>query len=329
MVAAGVITAPAASAHGGPIGLSVLTNSPSGPLQSSLRVHAVWLGDGDDADGLSVVVQGSGPGTTSASLGGGGGVYQGTIGYPAGGTWTLTVSVVGAPYPYSAAPLVVNVDVEGAPPPTASPTAPPTAAPGPSDPTPTPSDPATTSTPPTTTATPGSSTPPGAAEAAAAGVGPIVVVPRAVGRGAYGIVTFAVPNARADAAVMGVEARFPARQPLLSAQTQALSGWTATVNEVKLDNPGSNVTQRVGSVTWRTATSPLAPGQVELYTVSIGPFPEKAKAMRVEFVQTYSDGTQVTWDARPTRATPHPAHASATIRLTRPSASSSGAPGSH
>jgi hypothetical protein len=318
-----VVTAPPAFAHGGPIGLSVLANSPSGPLQSYLRIQAVWLGDGDDADGLSVAVSGSGPGGTGASLGGGGGVYQGTIGYPVGGTWTLTVNVVGAPYEYSASPLVVNVNVEGLP----TPTPPPTQATSP------PPDPATTAPATTSPATPttvpsSSPTTVPIAAGAARNVGPIVVDPKSAGRGSYSIVTFAVPNARADADVVGVEARFPAKQPLLGAQTQALAGWPATVNNVDLARPKGNLTQRVGSVSWTTSVTPLKPGQVQLYTVSIGPLPKAGSAMWVDVVQTYSDGTQVLWTERPTKAEPHPVHASARLRLVEQK-TTSGAPGSH
>ena len=81
-------------------------------------------------------------------------------------------------------------------------------------------------------------------------------------------------------------------------------------------------------MTWVAAGAPLKPGQMQLYTVSIGPFPKKGTTMRVSLVQTYSDGTQVAWDATPTKATPRPAHQSAVIRLVKGS-TSTGAPGSH
>ncbi len=59
---------------------------------------------------------------------------------------------------------------------------------------------------------------------------------------------------------------------------------------------------------------PLKPGQVPLYTVSIGSLPKTGRAMWVDVVQTHSDGTQVLWAERSTEADPHPAHASARLR---------------
>ncbi len=60
---------------------------------------------------------------------------------------------------------------------------------------------------------------------------------------------------------------------------------------------------------------PLKPGQVPLYTVSIGSLPKPGRAMWVDVVQTLSDGTQVLWTERSTKADPHPVHASARLRL--------------
>jgi hypothetical protein len=327
----GTMTARPAFAHGGPIGLTALANSPAGPLQSFLRVHAVWLGDGDDADGLTISVQGSGPGTISSGLSGNSGVYQATLSYPAAGTWTLTVSVVGAPYDYSATPLVVSVVVEAptAPPTTAAPT--PTAAPAPggeTSPTGTPSTaevPPTTGPPAATGGPEGTAVPAGAAPDA---LGPaIVVVPKTVPNGSYSMVSLAVPNVRSSTDVVAVEAQFPARRPLLSAQVRAMPGWSAAVAIAKLAVPRGNITERVGSVTW-TATDPLGPGEFEQYIVSIGPLPKKARSMWIDVVQTYSDGQRVTWSARPTRQDPDPDLASARIRL-RKLAVAGGAPGSH
>jgi periplasmic copper chaperone A len=112
------VTAPAASAHGGPIALTVLAADATGPLQSLLRVQAAWASDGHGIDGLGLRVEGNGPGTTRGSMDSrGSGVYEATLTYPRSGDWQLTVSVVDGPadVAWSAAPLVVAQTVRDVP----------------------------------------------------------------------------------------------------------------------------------------------------------------------------------------------------------------------
>jgi hypothetical protein len=290
------VTAPPASAHGGPIALSTLAAEATGPLQSVLRVEAAWASDGHGIDGLTLNVEGTGPGTMSGVLGArGSGVYEATLTYPEGGEWELTVSVVDGPpdVAWSATPLVLSQTVSQGPGPTTT----------------------TVDNRATTTTSPGSSTVPRAS-------GPIVVEPRSVPRNSHSMLTFAVPNARRDTNLNRVALVFPAERPLLYATVRVVSGWTSTVTSAPLDPPIGNTTERVGSIEWTATDEGLSPGEFELFTFSIGPFPKEGRSIRIPTVQTYDSGEVVSWSEAPITGSGEPRYPAPIVRLGRTTSTS-------
>lgn len=146
-----------------------------------------------------------------------------------------------------------------------------------------------------------------------------------------GVLTFRVPTESATASTTGLLITFPANTPFTSVDTQPKAGWTATVSKKPLPAPvpgedGSMITQYVSQVDFR-ATSPasaIPPGQFDMFNLSAGPFP---KASRVSFgaLQTYSDGTTVSWDEQSADGTTEPAHPAPVLQLSPAGAAMSAA----
>jgi hypothetical protein len=312
-VIAALSGAPAAWAHGGVVTMSVVAANATGPLQSFLRVHAVWQ-DGDEAGGLTLTVQGSGPPGGIAPVvmqQAAEGDYRATINYPAGGTFQLTVTVAGpdvAPSP----PLVVSQTVEGAPPPTAPPATQPPATSPPATPTPT--------APPTTT--PASSAPQGTAPTAptalpsAGGVSvPVMLTPRTAPRSSAPVLSVVVPNVQRDSDVVRVEVRFPESTAILHVALRPLTGWNASVVHAPIANPTTNLTERVASIAWTAASGGLQPDQLQIFSFTAGPLPAKGSSILLPVVQTYASGAVLAWDGAAGAGVNRPAPV---LVLTRP-----------
>jgi uncharacterized protein YcnI len=136
------------------------------------------------------------------------------------------------------------------------------------------------------------------------------------------LVTFAVPNEEANASTTKVEVVFPTATPLLGVHAQAMAGWTVTVETAKLPKPvttdDGDITEAVSKVTW-TANDPsvaVGPDQFGAFTVLVGTLPSNTKAVVFKAVQTYSDGTVVSWIEPIVKGSPAPEHPTPILKLT-------------
>lgn len=105
------------------------------------------------------------------------------------------------------------------------------------------------------------------------------------------MVTVAVPNPSASASVDAVTVDLP--DGILGATTQALPGWTATVTRATTAQ-GASVPQ-VERITWTAESAVLAPGELQQFTVLIGPLPSTGRIARLPVTVGLSDGTARTW----------------------------------
>ncbi|TAM82317.1 MAG: DUF1775 domain-containing protein [Jatrophihabitans sp.] len=143
-----------------------------------------------------------------------------------------------------------------------------------------------------------------------AGTGPAfahvtVTAPGAV-QGGYAVLTFRVPNEEASASTTELVVHLPV--PIASVLVQPHPGWTATVAKA-----GSG---DVTEIDWRAddAASAIAPGQFDQFLVSAGPLP-KVSTLAFAAIQTYSDGTVVSWNETAAPGSAEPAHPKPTLTL--------------
>lgn len=147
-------------------------------------------------------------------------------------------------------------------------------------------------------------------------VGPASAHVRVSGEGAtqggYGVITFRVPTESDTASTTEVTVTFPADTPITSVSTQPKDGWTATVTKQPLpapqtDDDGNTITDYVSRVDFKATGAGIAPGEFDMFNLSVGPFP-KTDSVTFAALQTYSDGTTVNWNEQSADGSTEPEH---------------------
>ncbi|MBV6703400.1 YcnI family protein [Kitasatospora aureofaciens] len=146
----------------------------------------------------------------------------------------------------------------------------------------------------------------------------VTVQPGTAPQGGFPAVAFRVPDESDTASTTKLEVTLPADHPVASVATEAVPGWTATVEKTKLATPlktddGDRITEAVSKITWTAnAGAKIAPGQFQDFRISLGPLPTDTDKLVFKALQTYDDGTVVRWidESAPGQAEPqHPAPA--------------------
>lgn len=120
-------------------------------------------------------------------------------------------------------------------------------------------------------------------------------------RGGEGVVSFRVPTESATASTVGLTITFPASTPIVSALTQPVLGWSATVTTAPLTKPmttdDGTVDTYVTSVAWKAESSAagIQPGSFQTFSVSVSPLPDQP-TVTFPVLQRYSDGSTVDWN---------------------------------
>ena len=140
--------------------------------------------------------------------------------------------------------------------------------------------------------------------------------------GGYGKIVVSVPDESATASTTKIELALPIVTPFASVLVQPKAGWTFKAQESTLPKPittddGDTVTSAITEITWTATAGGIKPGEFDLFTISVGPFPDVA-TMSFSAIQTYSDGEVVKWNetAAP-GSTAEPEHPAPTLSLTR------------
>jgi uncharacterized protein YcnI len=153
----------------------------------------------------------------------------------------------------------------------------------------------------------------------------VTVQPGSLPKGASdAIVGFAVPNeSTTGASTVKVEIDFPTSTPLLGVHAQAIAGWTAAVETAQLPKPittdDGTITQAVSKVTWTATADGIGPDQYLLFSVLAGTLPSNASQLVFKAIQTYSDGSVVSWIEPTVKGAPAPEHPTPILKLTKKS----------
>jgi uncharacterized protein YcnI len=150
----------------------------------------------------------------------------------------------------------------------------------------------------------------------------VIVQPASLPKGATDVIfSFSTPNETTDGAnVTALEIDFPTNHPLLSAYAQTKAGWNATVVRSKLPKPittdDGTITDAVSKITWTATGGGIPPDQFDLFTVSVGQLPSNASSLEFKAIQTYSDGSTVSWIEDTVKGAPEPDHPAPVLKLT-------------
>ena len=147
----------------------------------------------------------------------------------------------------------------------------------------------------------------------------VTVSPERMARGTSDVIlTFRVPNESATAATTGLKVQFPLAHPIIVVNPEAGSGWHVDVVRTTLAKPvttdDGTFTSVTSEVDWSGGSIPV--GQFGEFNVLAQGIPSQASELVFKAIQTYGDGTVVSWIEVPSKAVPDPAYPAPTIILT-------------
>jgi uncharacterized protein YcnI len=160
----------------------------------------------------------------------------------------------------------------------------------------------------------------------------VTVDPESVPQGASdATLTFRVPNEGPAADTTKVDIQFPTDHPIAVLTPAAENGWTPTVTMQHLDTPittdDGSISDVVSEIVW--SGGKIAPGQFAEFKVLAQGVPSGVDSLKFPTVQTYSDGTVVSWIQDTTAGGPAADHPTPVLTLTAAAnSSSSSAPSS-
>jgi uncharacterized protein YcnI len=137
-------------------------------------------------------------------------------------------------------------------------------------------------------------------------------------KGGFATIAFQVPTELPDASTTKLRVQFPQDHPLLYVSVEPVAGWKYTIEKAKLPKPespyGEEITEAVSVITWEGGQ--IKPGEFQRFPVSVGPLPDDADSVSFPAIQTYDNGTEVTWIEKPTADGKEPEHPAPTLMLT-------------
>jgi uncharacterized protein YcnI len=142
------------------------------------------------------------------------------------------------------------------------------------------------------------------------------------------VLTFRVPNESATATVVALQVQFPLSHPIVLLSPEAGSGWNVSAHMARLPKPittdDGTFTSTTSEVDWSGGSIPV--GQFGQFAVLAQGIPTGTSELVFKAIQSYSDGTVVSWIQVPDRAVPDPPHPAPTITLTAAGGGTSSTP---
>jgi uncharacterized protein YcnI len=112
-------------------------------------------------------------------------------------------------------------------------------------------------------------------------------------------ITFRVPVEKDTANTVKLTVALPTDTPIASVEVLPLAGWTHVEKTAKLAKPivtdDGNITEAVSQITWTAANGGLKPGEYGEFTFIAGQLPDTDRLV-FPALQTYSDGSVVSWN---------------------------------
>ncbi len=149
----------------------------------------------------------------------------------------------------------------------------------------------------------------------------VTAQPGTAAKGSYPKVAFRVSDESATAGTVKLEVTLPAEHPIASVRTSPLPGWTAQITKAPLNPPVERdrvtITQAVRTITWTAQPGTrIGPDEFLDFEVSIGALPDDVDQLVMPAVQTYDDGTVVSWNETQAPGAAEPEHPAPSLTLT-------------
>lgn len=149
----------------------------------------------------------------------------------------------------------------------------------------------------------------------------VEIDPASEPQGSTVVFGFRVPTESPTASTVRLDVQFPTNHPFANVLVQQKPGWSFTTQSAPLPKPittdDGTFTSAVTEVSWVATGSGIPPGAFDLFTV-FATLPSHVSKLTFKAVQTYSDGSVVSWIQLPTKGAPPPDHPAPTLTLTKP-----------
>jgi uncharacterized protein YcnI len=146
----------------------------------------------------------------------------------------------------------------------------------------------------------------------------VTIDPAEALKGSFTKLTFRVPNEMELANTVKFDVKFDENHPIAEVSVKPKPGWTVTVSKkplrVPLQTATGEITSAVSQIVWSGGA--IAPGQFDEFEVSAGPLPSGVNLLLFPAVQTYNDGTEVSWIQQAFSGQPEPDRPAPQLRLT-------------
>jgi uncharacterized protein YcnI len=147
----------------------------------------------------------------------------------------------------------------------------------------------------------------------------VTVSPSSIPQGTSdAVLTFRVPNESTAASMTALRVQFPLDHPIVLVNPEAGSGWNVSVRTARLARPittdDGTFTSTTSEIDWSGGSIPV--GQFGQFNVLAQGIPSGTSELVFKAIQSYSDGTVVSWIQVPNRTVPDPPHPAPTITLT-------------
>ena len=148
----------------------------------------------------------------------------------------------------------------------------------------------------------------------------VEIDPASEPKGGTVVFAFRVPTESPTASTVRLDVQFPTTSPFANVLVQQKPGWTFTTQSAPLAKPittdDGTFTSAVTEVSWVATAGGIPPGAFDLFNV-FATLPSNTSKLTFKAVQTYSDGTVVSWIQLPTKGAPPPDHPAPVLNLTK------------
>jgi uncharacterized protein YcnI len=150
----------------------------------------------------------------------------------------------------------------------------------------------------------------------------VKVNPESAPKGSDAVLAFVVPNEKDSATTTKVVVQFPTDHPIAEALIEPIPGWTGVATQFTVTTPivtdDGPVNTAVKNVTWTATGKGIAVGAFQEFRVSVG-LPDDADSLAFPTLQTYSDGSVVSWTQVTPPTGPEPDNPEPVLTLTNAS----------
>jgi uncharacterized protein len=148
----------------------------------------------------------------------------------------------------------------------------------------------------------------------------VEIDPSSAPAGASVVFGLRVPTEEPTASTVRLDVQFPTTHPFANVLVEQKPGWTFTTQTTQLSKPittgDGTFTSAVTEVSWVATAGGIPPGAFDVFNV-FATLPTGTGRLTFKAVQTYSDGTVVSWIEVPTKGAPPPEHPAPVLTLTK------------